>query len=82
MEILGVSQPTVERILKTLSSETLSLIEYQGAKKTGGYVLTKKGTTFFEQLQYSVVFVKMQEKMFGSLYENTIIFFGGNCALR
>ena len=51
MEILGVSQPTVERILKTLSSETLSLIEYQGAKKTGGYVLTKKGTTFFEQLQ-------------------------------
>lgn len=51
MEIIGVSQPTVERILKTLSSETLSLIEYQGAKKTGGYVLTKKGTTFFEQLQ-------------------------------
>ena len=55
MEILGVSQPTVERILKTLSSETLSLIEYQGAKKTGGYVLTKKGTTFFEQLQNKTV---------------------------
>lgn len=36
MEILGVSQPTVERILKTLSSETLSLIEYQGAKRQGG----------------------------------------------
>ena len=39
-------------------------------------------STFFEQLQYSVIFVEMQEKMFGSLYENTIKFFGGNCALR
>ena len=39
-------------------------------------------STFFEQLQYSVVFVKMQEKMFGSLYKNTIKFFGRNCALR
>ena len=39
-------------------------------------------STFFEQLQYSVVFVEMQEKLFGSLYENTIKFFGGNCALR
>ena len=39
-------------------------------------------STFFEQLQYSVVFVKMQEKMFGSLYKNTIKFFGGSCALR
>ena len=39
-------------------------------------------STFFEQLQYSVVFVEMQEKMFGSLYENTIKFFGRNCALR
>jgi hypothetical protein len=39
-------------------------------------------STFFEQLQYSVVFVEMQEKMFGSLYKNTIKFFGGNCALR
>lgn len=29
-------------------------------------------STFFEQLQYSVIFVEMQEKMFGSLYENTI----------
>ena len=39
-------------------------------------------STFFEQLQYSVVLVEMQEKLFGSLYENTIKFFGGNCALR
>ena len=39
-------------------------------------------STFFEQLQYSVVFVEMQEKLFGSLYKNTIKFFGRNCALR
>ena len=32
-------------------------------------------STFFEQLQYSVVFVEMQEKMFGSLYKNTIKYF-------
>ena len=39
-------------------------------------------STFLEQLQYSVIFVEMQEKLFGSLYKNTIKFFGGNCALR
>ena len=39
-------------------------------------------STFFEQLQYSVVFVEMQEELFGSLYKITIKFFGGNCALR
>lgn len=39
-------------------------------------------STFFEQLQYSMIFVEMQEKLFGSLYKNTIKIFGGNCALR
>ena len=39
-------------------------------------------STFLEQLQYRVIFVEMQEKLFGSLYKNTIKFFGGNCALR
>ena len=39
-------------------------------------------STFLEQLQYSVIFVEMQEKLFGSLYKNIIKFFGGNCALR
>ena len=48
MKILGVSQPTVDRILKNLSSDDLGLIEYQGSKKTGGYVLTEKGKAFIE----------------------------------
>ena len=39
-------------------------------------------STFFEQLQYSVIFVEMQEKLFGSLYKNTIKYFGGNCAFE
>lgn len=39
LELIGVSKATLERIIKRLSSEPLSLIEYQGALKTGGYVL-------------------------------------------
>lgn len=38
--------PTIDRILKLLISEDLNLIEYQGSRKTGGYVLTEKGKAF------------------------------------
>ena len=47
---LGCSKPTLERMLKKLSTESLPLIEYRGSKKTGGYFLTVKGKTFVEQI--------------------------------
>ena len=46
--IIDISKATLERILKQLSSEPLDLIEYQGSRKTGGYVLTEKGKAFVE----------------------------------
>ena len=48
-EYLSISVRTLSRIIQNLSSEPLSLIEYQGSKKTGGYVLTDKGVTFIEK---------------------------------
>lgn len=43
---IDISKATLERILKQLSSESLGLVEYQGSRKTGGYVLTEKGKAF------------------------------------
>lgn len=48
--IIDISKAILERILKQLSSEPLGLVEYQGALKTGGYVLTKKGKSFVESM--------------------------------
>lgn len=48
LELIDISKATLERIIKQLSSEPLCLIEYQGSKKTGGYVLTEKGKAFIE----------------------------------
>ena len=48
---LGCSKSTLERALKKISSPLFDLIEYQGAKKTGGYVLTEKGEDIFKNLK-------------------------------
>ena len=48
-DTLNISVRTLSRIIQNLSSEPLSLIEYQGSKKTGGYVLTDKGVTLIEK---------------------------------
>ena len=37
-DAIKISMPTIDRILKQLISEDLNLIEYQGSRKTGGYV--------------------------------------------
>jgi ATP-dependent DNA helicase RecG len=42
--------PTIDRILKQLISEDLNLIEFQGSRKTGGYVLTEKGKAFIKSM--------------------------------
>lgn len=42
--------PTIDRILKQLISEDLNLIEYQGSRKTDGYVLTEKGNPFIKSM--------------------------------
>lgn len=52
MEILTMSYSKTVRILKSLSSEPLNLIEYRGSKKTGGYVLTDKGTAYYHSLSH------------------------------
>ena len=50
LKVPSISRPTMDRILKTLSSAPLNLIEYQGSKKTGGYVLTEKGAAYYHSL--------------------------------
>ena len=42
--------PTIDRILKQLISENFNLVEYQGSRKTGGYVLTEKGKAFVKSI--------------------------------
>lgn len=49
-DAIKISMPTIDRILKQLISENLKLIEYQGSRKTGGYVLTEKGKAFVKSL--------------------------------
>ena len=43
VQVTGISMATMNRIIRTLSSEPWELIVRQGAKKNGGYVLTGKG---------------------------------------
>ena len=50
LDNIDISKATLERILKQLSSEPLSLVEYQGSLKTGGYVLTEKGKDFVKSM--------------------------------
>ncbi len=50
LKVPSISRPTMDRILKSLSSDPLNLIEYQGSKKTGGYVLTEKGVAYYHSL--------------------------------
>lgn len=50
MGTLAISRSTIERLLKSLSSDPLNLIEYHGSKKTGGYVLTEKGIAYYHSL--------------------------------
>ena len=50
MERLTMSYAKTVRILQSLSSAPLNLIEYQGSKKTGGYVLTEKGVAYYHSL--------------------------------
>lgn len=49
-DAIKISMPTIDRILKHLISEDLNLIEYQGSRKTGGYILTEKGKAFVKSL--------------------------------
>ena len=49
-DAIKISMPTIDRILKRLISEDLNLVEYQGSRKTGGYVLTEKGKTFVKSM--------------------------------
>ena len=45
-QFTGISASTVTRIISKLSTDPLALIERQGAKKDGGYILTEKGSAF------------------------------------
>ena len=49
-DAIKISMPTIDRILKQLISEDLNLIEYQGSRKTGGYVLTEGGKAFVKSM--------------------------------
>ena len=45
-QFTGIPASTVTRIISKLSTDPLALIERQGAKKDGGYILTEKGSAF------------------------------------
>lgn len=49
-DAIKISMPTIDRIFKQLISKELNLIEYQGSRKTGGYVLTEKGKGFVKSI--------------------------------
>ena len=49
-DAIKISMPTIDRILKQLISENLKLVEYQGSRKTGGYILTEEGKAFVKSL--------------------------------
>ena len=51
IEITGISTTTITRIIAILSSEPLNLIERQGSRKDGGYVLTEKGHYYLNALK-------------------------------
>ena len=50
-DAIKLSMPTIDRILKQLISEELNFIEYQGSRKTGGYVLTERGEAYIKSLK-------------------------------
>ena len=49
---LNIPKGSVYRIVGTLSSKELGLIEHVGSNKTGGYQLTSKGKHFFTENGY------------------------------
>ena len=49
---LNIPKGSVYRIIGTLSSKELGLIEHVGSNKTGGYQLTSKGKHFFMENGY------------------------------
>ena len=49
---LNIPKGSVYRIIGTLSSKELRLIEHVGSNKTGGYQLTSKGWHFFTENGY------------------------------
>ena len=48
IEYTNMSESTIKRIIAKLTSEPLKLIEREGSRKTGGYVLTEKGQVFIK----------------------------------
>ena len=50
VECTNISESTVKRIITRLTSEPLELIEREGSRKTGGYVLTEKGKAFVKSI--------------------------------
>lgn len=51
VECTTISESTVKRIIMRLTSEPLKLIEREGSRKTGGYVLTGKGKFFVQSMK-------------------------------
>ncbi len=49
MTSTGISASTITRIISKLASEPLDLIERQGSKKDGGYILTHKGNALLKK---------------------------------
>ena len=50
IQLTGISESTVTRIISKLSADPLALIVRQGAKKDGGYILTEKGQAYLTTL--------------------------------
>lgn len=50
VECTNISESTVKRIITRLTSEPLELIEREGSRKIGGYVLTEKGKAFVKSI--------------------------------
>ena len=51
VEFTNISEATIKRIITRLTSEPLKLIEREGSRKTGGYVLTERGEAYIQSLK-------------------------------
>lgn len=58
-----ISESTVKRIIMRLFSELLRLIEMEGFRKTGGYVLTEKGKVLVKSIREVKPYIIMSFEM-------------------
>ena len=61
-QFTGILESTITRIISRLSTDPFVLVERQGAKKDGGYILTEKGSAFLMRKHHINENIQQQHK--------------------